>query len=51
MIWDSLFGLMTENADNQDFFDNLVEIFRANHHFVEDVSKTVQKFSYKHEYW
>lgn len=45
-----LIKLMTKNAGNQKFFDNLVEIFRANHLFVEDASKTLRKFSYRQEY-
>jgi hypothetical protein len=45
-----LIKLTTKNAGNQEFFDNLVEIFRANHLFIEAASKTLGKSSYQTKY-
>ncbi len=46
-----LIQIMSGNAGNQDLFDNLIEIFKFNHAFVERATKTLAESSYSQEYY
>jgi hypothetical protein len=46
-----LIQIVSRNAGNQDFFDNLVEVFKSNNVFVERATKTLADSSYSREYY